>query len=342
VRRSPDREQDGTATWSLTTLQRSLRAAPDGLPTISTYTIWVVLHEAGLTWQRTRSWCATGKVKRRRKGAVVEITDPDAGPKKHLIERAYREGEALGLAVWGEDEAGPFQTQPTRGASWELAAYPKRQAHQYMRNGTAKALTLFHPATGQVRSKGVRSCTNAVLHPWLKQELAAILDRVPAPEPVVSSEDNRAQWARWQAGLTVRVPLPAELPPLRMLLVLDNLTGHQTPELVRWLFAHGIMPLYTPLGASWLNMTESLQRILSQRALSGQHPETPEQIIDWLETAARAWNRTPAPFEWVGNGLRDGSAPSTGDIDWVAQAPVPGDQFAAGRRRSRNGYLRAK
>jgi transposase len=82
VRRSPDREQDGTATWSLTTLQRSLRAAPDGLPTISTYTIWTVLHEAGLTWQRTRSWCATGKVKRKRKGAVVEITDPDAGPKK--------------------------------------------------------------------------------------------------------------------------------------------------------------------------------------------------------------------------------------------------------------------
>ena len=32
VRRLPDREQDGTATWSLTTLQRALRRAPDGLP----------------------------------------------------------------------------------------------------------------------------------------------------------------------------------------------------------------------------------------------------------------------------------------------------------------------
>jgi hypothetical protein len=29
--RTPDREQDGTATWSLTTLQRALRQAPDGL-----------------------------------------------------------------------------------------------------------------------------------------------------------------------------------------------------------------------------------------------------------------------------------------------------------------------
>src|ERR1700694_4650570 len=34
VRRTPDREEDGTATWSLTTLQRVLRQAPDGLPRV--------------------------------------------------------------------------------------------------------------------------------------------------------------------------------------------------------------------------------------------------------------------------------------------------------------------
>src|SRR3954467_2076618 len=36
VERLPDREQDGTATWSLSTLQNTLRQTPDGLPTIST------------------------------------------------------------------------------------------------------------------------------------------------------------------------------------------------------------------------------------------------------------------------------------------------------------------
>ena len=41
ARRTPDREQDGTATWSLTTLQRVLRQAPDGLPQVSTYTILI-------------------------------------------------------------------------------------------------------------------------------------------------------------------------------------------------------------------------------------------------------------------------------------------------------------
>ena len=82
ARRTPDREQDGTATWSLTTLQRALRQAPDGLPQVSTYTILMVLHEAGFTWQASQTWCETGKVKRKRKSGVVEVTDPDAEPKK--------------------------------------------------------------------------------------------------------------------------------------------------------------------------------------------------------------------------------------------------------------------
>jgi transposase len=34
-----DREEDATASWSLSTLRRALRKAPDGLPTVSTYTI---------------------------------------------------------------------------------------------------------------------------------------------------------------------------------------------------------------------------------------------------------------------------------------------------------------
>ncbi len=40
VRRVPDRDADQTGTWSLTTLRRTLRQAADGLPTVSTATIW--------------------------------------------------------------------------------------------------------------------------------------------------------------------------------------------------------------------------------------------------------------------------------------------------------------
>ncbi len=80
--RVPDREQDGTATWSLSTLQRALRQAPDGLPGVSTYTIWGVLRDAGWSWQKDRTWCKTGTVLRKRKGVVVEVTDPDSEAKK--------------------------------------------------------------------------------------------------------------------------------------------------------------------------------------------------------------------------------------------------------------------
>ena len=82
VYRTPDRERDKTAAWSLTTLQRALRAAEDGLPEVSTYTIWCVLHGADLSWQRDRSWCHTGLAKRRRKAGEVEVRDPDATVKR--------------------------------------------------------------------------------------------------------------------------------------------------------------------------------------------------------------------------------------------------------------------
>jgi hypothetical protein len=59
-----------------------LRAAPDGLPSVSTFTIWRVLRDAGYTFQKTRTWCPAGQAVRRRKAGVVTVTDPDAGAKK--------------------------------------------------------------------------------------------------------------------------------------------------------------------------------------------------------------------------------------------------------------------
>jgi hypothetical protein len=66
----------------LSTLQQALRQAEDGLPEVSTYTIWMVLQANGFSWQKDVSWCETGQVKRKRQEGVVEVTDPDATPKK--------------------------------------------------------------------------------------------------------------------------------------------------------------------------------------------------------------------------------------------------------------------
>ena len=162
-------------------------------------------------------------------------------------------------------------------------------------------MTLFRPSTGEVWAKGVTSVTNVVLHSWLKEQLSQILAVLEKTYPTESlpPEEQRPLYAQWKTWLWPHESSQG-LPPLRILLVWDNLAGHLTPDLLGWLFEHGVMPLYTPLGGSWLNMAESVQRIIVRRALSGQYPQTQEQIIEWLEQTVAGWNQDPTPFVWNG------------------------------------------
>ena len=293
AQRTPRRRDDGTATWSLSTLCRTLRR--DGLSKLGTSTIRRILQDAGSSFQRTRSWCPTGTAQRVRKTGVVTVVDPETEQKRRLIELAYRLAEAAGIPVWCQDEAGPYGTGPYSGASWARQGQPARLPHEYTRNGTAKLLTLFRPATGEVRAKGVRTATNAILHPWLQSELSAILASLPEMTIAQEARPALVQWETWLGR-----PPRSLLPPLRLILIWDNLAGHLNYSIVRWLFEHGIMPLYTPLSGSWLNLAEGVQRIVVRRALAGQHPETPEEIMAWLEETVANWNEAPTPFIWDG------------------------------------------
>jgi transposase len=83
VQHPPDLAIDGVSQWSLSSLQRHLRADANGEFTkVSTYTLWQVLHQADYSWQQSRSWCETGSALRRRKSGVVKVTEPDAEVKK--------------------------------------------------------------------------------------------------------------------------------------------------------------------------------------------------------------------------------------------------------------------
>lgn len=221
-----------------------------------------------------------------------------------MIEQAYEQAEAAGIVQLNEDEAGPYQAIPQEGSSWQPEGHPALQPHEYERGGTAKLLTLFRPATGQIRATGVVSVTNAVLHPWLKGELSAMLAVIEKEHPAeaLPPEAERppcAQWETW-LGHAPRTPKP----PLRIVLVLDNLAGHLSYDLVQWFFEHGVMPLYTPVGGSWLNMAESVQRIIVRRALVGQHPKNAQEVIDWLEQTVDGWNKHPTSFVWNGKRRR--------------------------------------
>jgi transposase len=90
---TPDKEQDGTATWSLKTLQMALKNR-DHL-SMSTYIIWKVLHENGYSWQHNRTWIDTGKTIRMHKAGPVAVEEIDRIAKKKLSRRRTRR-----LANW--------------------------------------------------------------------------------------------------------------------------------------------------------------------------------------------------------------------------------------------------
>src|SRR3982751_6574388 len=161
-----------------------------------------------------------------------------------LIEQAYTLDQ-LGLSVWCEDAAGPFQAVPHPGVSWQPREHPAQQPHEYIRGGTTKILTLFHPASGQVRLHPAARGPNAVLHPWLREHLipssgdqnpylaspvscrselphrprhdrfsstrlsmSAILAALPPPGSSQDAAATPAAWAVWQAGLAMPFTLP--------------------------------------------------------------------------------------------------------------------------------------
>jgi transposase len=80
LQQAPERTTDQSATWSLTLLQRRLRA--QGLPQVSRDTLHQTVRGAGYRWQRTRTGCATGTARRTRKAGVVPVIDPEAERKR--------------------------------------------------------------------------------------------------------------------------------------------------------------------------------------------------------------------------------------------------------------------
>src|SRR3954451_23268481 len=119
--RTPQREQDGTATWSLSLLQKALRQAPDGLPRVSTFTIWRTLHAGGLSWQKSRTWCETGVVMRTRKHGVVRVSDTAPLAKKSGARRPTRWAPSLGSRSGA-------RTRPAPSKPCRIPAHPGSRA----------------------------------------------------------------------------------------------------------------------------------------------------------------------------------------------------------------------
>jgi len=110
------------------------------------------------------------------------------------------------------------------------------------------------------------------------------------------------------------------MPPIRLILVWDNLAGHQSRNLVAWLLRQGVDPALRLL----VEHGRSVQHILGERAPAGAHPRSSAEIIAWLEATVAGWNRVPTPF------VRGGKRPERrerahagGHAASAARAPPP-------------------
>ena len=103
---------------------------------------------------------------------------------------------------------------------------------------------------------GVIHAPNIVLHPWIQAALSTMLGTLPETPPQIASAPFIPEWWERRQYLTDR----DDDPPLRLILIGDNLAGHKSAALVRWLCAQGILPLSTPLSGSWLNLPRGRPR----------------------------------------------------------------------------------
>jgi len=202
------------------------------------------------------------------------------------------------VPVWCQDEAGPYQAIPQAGASWQPEERPACQPHEYIRGGTATLLTLFHPATGLVRVKGVTSAPNVVLHPWLQAELEDILTTLPpSPPPLPADHPLPQYWRHWLGR-----PDDAPLPPVQLILIWDNLVGHTSADLMCWLARHGVLPLYTPCrgpGSIWPSLCSASS---SGAPLRDRSPRRPTTSSPGWRRRRRAGTRSPPRSCGMGNG----------------------------------------
>jgi transposase len=117
LRRKPDRQEDGTAIWSIETLKKALRKVDKTLAHVGHETIWDTLHEAGYSWQKDRSWCATGTVLRQRKDGVFEIKDVDTDAKKNSSKGPTRRRKASASTCGAKTKPAPSRRSRSRDKS---------------------------------------------------------------------------------------------------------------------------------------------------------------------------------------------------------------------------------
>jgi transposase len=240
-------------------------------------THWAIrpLADAARQWGFVRSiskstvyrWLSLADLKPHRVRRWLHSPDPEFRLKVHKIVRLYLH-PARGTRVLCVDEKTQVQILERLYPGRLLApGQPQRIEAHYRRHGVLAILAGMDVRTGQVVGRVRRRRRH--------QEFLELL---------------KALRARWPRG--------------KLVIVLDNLSIHTTPEVQAWLQAQAgrvrFEPL--PLHASWLNQIELwfsiLERQVLRRASDASYHERGTRIYRFI----RHWNHIARPFRWTFKG----------------------------------------
>jgi transposase len=185
-----------------------------------------------------------------------ESTDPERDVKLDRIDQALTRFPDRTFAF---DEFGPLGIRPTAGSCWATQGRPDRVAATYHRT---HGVTYFHGcySIGEDTLWGVNRRRKGAVN-----TLAALK--------------------------TIRSARPDGAP---IYIILDNLSAHKGPKILRWARTNKVRLCFTPTNASWANPIEAHFGPLRQFTLANsQHPNHTVQTralhryLDWRNANAR-------------------------------------------------------
>jgi transposase len=140
----------------------------------------------------------------------------------------------------------------------------ERRTADYRRHGTVSLFAALNVATGTVIAETRRR--------HRAKEFRAFLDRIDAEVP----------------------------PHLDVHLVMDNLSTHKSPTVVRWLAGHPRFHVhFTPTYGSWINQVERWFGFLEQRQIKRGSHRSVVALIKAINEFVNVTNENPRPFQWV-------------------------------------------
>ena len=209
-----------------------------------------------------RIW-QTAKLKPHRVETFKFSTDPALEAKVRDVVGLYIAPPERAIVLSGDEKT---QIQALDRTAPMLPMKPgqvERHTHDYKRNGTTSLFAALEVATGKVTTQARARHTAADFLAFLRQVERAYPD----------------------GDLAV---------------VLDNVSSHKTPDVLKWLQANPRVSVhFTPTSASWMNQIETWFGILSRQAIRRGSFRSVKELIERISTFTAQWNEGSTPFRWV-------------------------------------------